>query len=69
MKADGSFLIKIDRFFVKIIGESRENMAIIKGLISECENKPADQIIVNVAAKDAGETETLADEIAKNLNN
>lgn len=66
---DGSFLIKVDPFFVKIIGENRENMAIIKGFIAEAENKSAEQIIVNIAPKQAGEVSTLADEIEKALNN
>ncbi len=64
---DGSFLIKVDSFFVKVIGESRENMAIIKGFIAECENKPPEDIVINIAAKSAGEVSTLADEIENAL--
>ncbi len=64
---NGSFLIKVDPFFVKVIGESLENMSIIKGFIAECENKSPDEISVNVSAKEAGEVSTLADEIENAL--
>jgi len=57
------FTIKIDGFFVKIISDSRENMAIIKGLIAECEGIPAERINVNVVQKQREERATLADEI------
>ncbi len=66
--SDGSFLIKIDAFFVKIIGESRENTSIIKGLIAECENKQPEEINVSFAPKTATDTATLADEIEQALN-
>ena len=65
---DGSFTVKIDAFFVKIIGESRENMSIIKGLIAECENKSPDDINVTVVPKASTDTATLADEIEEALN-
>ena len=70
INSDGSFILKIDAFFVKIIGESRENMSIIKGLIAECENKSPDEIRVTVVQKGASEvaTASLADEIEKALN-
>ncbi len=64
---DGSFVIKVDAFFVKIIGENRENMAIIKGFIAECENKSSENIKVNIVPKSAGEVGTLADEIENAL--
>ena len=64
---DGSFTVKIDRFFVKIIAENRENMAILKGLIAECENKNPEDIVINVLPKEAGEVATLADEIENAL--
>ena len=64
---DGSFLIKVDAFFVKIIGENRENVAIIKGLIAECENIEPESVILNIAPKQAGEISTLADEIENAL--
>ena len=65
--SDGSFLIKVDAFFVKIISENRENMAILRGLIAECEGVGADSVSVKVVPKMAGETSTLADEIEKAL--
>lgn len=64
---DGSFTIKIDAFFVKIIGESRENLSIIKGLIAECENKQPDEINIFIAPKNAADVATLADEIEQAL--
>ena len=65
----GKFLIKLDSFFVKLIGENRESMAILKGLIAECEGKSPDEITVTVVPKERGEVATLADEIASALNN
>ena len=63
------FLIKLDPFFVKLIAENRESMAILKGLIAECEGKNPDEITVTVVPKEHGEMATLADEIANALNN
>ena len=64
---DGSFLVKVDAFFVKIIGENRENTAIIKGLIAECENTAPENIVLNIGPKAQGEVGTLADEIENAL--
>ncbi|MBE6537019.1 MAG: DNA polymerase III subunit gamma/tau [Ruminococcaceae bacterium] len=64
---DGSFVIKVDAFFVKIIGENRENMSILKGLIAECENKEAEKINISVVPKTVNDTATLADEIEEAL--
>ncbi|MBQ9069850.1 MAG: DNA polymerase III subunit gamma/tau [Clostridia bacterium] len=66
---DGSFLIKLDAFFVRIVGDNRENIAILKGIIGECENKSPDEIVINVAPKTQGEIATLADEIENALKN
>lgn len=65
---DGSFILKVDAFFVKIIGESRENMSIIKGLVAECEGKAPDDIKITVVPKNSADTATLADEIEQALN-
>ena len=66
---DGRFLVKVDPFFVKLIADNRESMAILKGVIAECEGKSPDEITVSVVAKESGEVATLADEIANALNN
>ncbi len=66
---DGSFLIKVDAFFVKIIGENRDNMALLRGIIAECEGVGTDKIIIKVVPKQTGEVGTLADEIEKALKN
>ena len=68
INSDGSFTLKVDAFFVKIIGESRENTSIIKGLIAECENKSPDEINLTVMPKASTDTATLADEIEAALN-
>ena len=67
--SDGSFVLKIDAFFVKIIGENRENMAILKGLIAECEGISADEVRISILPKTAGECATLADELENALKN
>ena len=64
-----SFLIKIDSFFVRIIGENPENLAIIKGAIAEAENTSADKITVKIAPKGSAEKPTLADELERALKN
>ncbi len=64
---DGSYLIKVDKFFVTIIGDNPENMAILKGAIAECEGKTAAEISVKVVPKEIGEVSTLADELERAL--
>ena len=68
VNSDGSILLKVDAFFVRIIGENRENMSIIKGIIAECEGKTADAINISVVPKTSSDTVTLADEIERALN-
>ena len=66
---DGSFLVKVDKFFVTVVTKSQENMALVKGLIAECENKDPGAVIVNFVAKDSGDSVgSFADEIEKALN-
>ena len=65
--SDNDFLIKIDSFFVRIIGENQENLAIIRGAIAEAENKTPDKINVKIAPKGSDERPTLADELEKAL--
>lgn len=65
---DGSYTIKIDPFFVKIIGDNQENMAIIRGVIAEVEETTPDKITVRIVPKSSGEAPTLADELEKAIN-
>jgi hypothetical protein len=62
---DGSFTVKIDAFFVRIIAENAENIAIVKGLIAEVEGVDRDSVRLNVIPKASGEGATLADELDK----
>jgi len=64
---DGSYQIKVDQFFVSIIGGNPENVAIVKGAIAECEGKSVAEIAINIVPKEAGEVSTLADELEKAL--
>ena len=66
---NGSFTIKVDPFFVKLISENAESMNIIRGLIAECEGKSSEEITVKVVAKESGDTATLADELENAINN
>lgn len=65
--SENSFLIKIDAFFVRIIGENQENLAIIRGAIAEIENTTPDKINLKIAPKGSDERPTLADELEKAL--
>ena len=62
---DGSYLIKLEKFWIKYMNEKSENVLILKGLIAECENKSPDEIRVTIAHKDEGDGSSLslADEI------
>lgn len=64
---DGSFLLKVDKFFLKLILENQETMAMIRGLIAEYENKSPELVTVKVVEKDSGDTGTAADEIENAL--
>lgn len=65
--ADGTYLIKVDTFFVKIIGENQENISIIRGVIAEVEGVSPDTVKIKILPKSSGEVPTLADEIEKVL--
>ncbi len=69
VEADGSFTIKVDAFFVKIIGENLDNRALITGIIADAEGTDPAKIVLRVVPKAAGEVGTLADEIEQALNN
>jgi len=66
---DGSFTIKVDAFFVKIIGENKDNMSLLTGIIAECEGISPEAVRITVLPKASGEVGTLADEIEKALKN
>ena len=66
---DGSFTVKVDAFFAKIVMENAEDQAIIKGVLAELEGKSPDEIVLNIVAKSRGETVTYADEIENALEN
>ena len=66
---DGSFLIKVDSFFVRIIGSSGENMSLLTGIIADVEGCERPAVRIRIVPKEAGDRETLADEIEKALNN
>ena len=44
-------------------------MAILKGLIAECEGISADEVRISILPKTAGECATLADELENALKN
>ena len=67
--ADGTVEIKIEPFFVNIIGDDKENVTILKGLIAECENISKDEVKIRILPKAKGETATLADELFGAINN
>ncbi len=64
---DGTFTVKIDAFFVRIIADNAENMNLLRGVIAEVENTSADKVNIRVIPKSAGEAPTLADEIENAL--
>jgi hypothetical protein len=68
-EADGSFTVKVDAFFVKIIGENPDNRALLTGIIADAEGVEPGKIVLHVVPKAAGEVGTLADEIEQALNN
>lgn len=67
VKPDGTYLIKVDAFFVRIISSSEENMAIIRGLIAEQAGLAAQSVKIEIAKKETGEAASLADEIENAL--
>ena len=69
VEADGSFTVKVDAFFVKIIGENPDNRALLTGVIAQVEGKESSSITLRVIPKAANEVGTLADEIEKALKN
>jgi len=66
---DGVIEIKIEPFFVSIIGDGKENIAILKGLIAECEGIPKEEVKIRILPKAKGEAATLADELFGAINN
>ena len=67
--ADGVINIKIDAFFVGIVGDDKENIAILKGLIAECEGVSKDEVKIKILPKAKGESATLADELFGAIDN
>lgn len=69
LESDGSFTVKVDSFFVKIIGDNADNMSLLRGIIAEVEGCDASAVRVKLVPKAAGEVGNLADEIEKALKN
>lgn len=49
-KGNGEFKIKLDTFFAKRLSDSEQDMAVICGVISECEGISADRVKITVEA-------------------
>lgn len=67
LESDGTLVIKIDAFFVKIITDNQENVNLIRGVIAEVENTAPSDVNIKFVPKSAGEAPTLADEIESAL--
>ena len=66
--SDGSFIIKVDPFFVKIISENSENISILRGIIAENEKLSPENIRVSIEPKRKGNVPNLADELERAIN-
>ncbi len=66
--ADGSYLVKVDPFFVAIVADSPANIAMLKGAVAEVEGCEAGAVRLTVDPKGANETPTLADELDAAIN-
>ena len=69
VEPDGSFTVKVDSFFVKIIGDNADNMSLLRGILAEVEGCDASTVRIKLVPKAAGEVGNLADEIEKALKN
>ena len=55
--------MKLDKFFVRRVTDSAENLALIKGIIAEIEGIAPEAVRMTIVPIEEGDKPTLADEI------
>ena len=66
-KPDGTFLIRMNSFFASKLSTSNDDLSILRGIIAEKENLPAEQVRVNIEPLDTSSIGDFSDEIESNL--
>ena len=66
-KPDGTFLIRMNSFFAKKLAGSDADLSILRGILAEKENLPAEQIRVNIEPLDTSSIGDFSDEIENNI--
>jgi hypothetical protein len=66
-KPDGTFLIRMNSFFAKKLAGSDADLSILRGILAEKENLPAEEIRVNIEPLDTSSIGDFSDEIENNI--
>ena len=66
-KPDGTFLIRMNSFFASKLSTSNDDLSILRGIIAEKENLPAEQVRVNIEPLDTSSIGDFSDEIESNI--
>ena len=66
-KPDGTFLIRMNSFFASKLSTSNDDLSILRGIIAEKENLPAEQVRVNIEPLDTSSIGDFSDEIENNI--
>ena len=68
-KPDGTFLIRMNSFFAKQLSSRDADISLLRGILAEKENLPAEQIRVVIEPLDTSSIGDFSDEIESNLGN
>ena len=66
-KPDGTFLIRMNSFFASKLSTSNDDLSILRGIIAEKENLPAEQVRVNIEPLDTSSIGDFSDEIESTI--
>ena len=66
-KPDGTFLIRMNSFFANKLSGSNDDLSILRGILAEKENLPAEEIRVNIEPLDTSSIGDFSDEIESNI--
>jgi DNA polymerase-3 subunit gamma/tau len=69
VKPDGTYLIRMNSFFAKKLSGSDSDLSILRGIIAEKENLPADEVRIVIEPQDMSSLGDYSDEIESNLGN
>ncbi len=69
IKADGTYLIRMNAFFARMLSSNEQDLSIVRGVIAECEHTSATDVKLEIEPVDTTKAGDLASELRDKIDN